>query len=403
MLVEKHPKHGTLLFGRFKPRFFFIIGIVVLAILAYLYFTGAFKDWQIQLSYYNNSTVGNGASTVVIPFTILEGTEQPITVPIQVQAITNIGTVATKCSSPSTCNVTFMAPKTAHVEFANISINVGGTNDGETKTVSITVTPDEPKSISVNIANTDLYLSNQNILYTHSGQFLNTTSVVVYALDSYGNPVPDGTLINFNAGAGTLSNSWCTTKGGQCNVTYSPPQKVGQFYVTGYSGNLSSSVIVNITNPPISGYSYGTSNDSLQEIAHSQACGFEYCAYYNYTLNGSLTLTVRVNDALNEPVSDAHISVYPPSQVTPSNCFTNSTGLCNLTLSVSQSGIYDNYCDAETVVGGICYNESTGVYYTGSTEVYNPSATFVIYINQEQFQSIVLDCSNGLACSSAVN
>jgi hypothetical protein len=224
---------------------------------------------------------------------------------------------------------------------------------------------------------------------------VNTTSVVVYALDSYGNPVPDGTLINFNASAGTLSNSWCTTKGGQCNVTYSPAQEVGQFNVTGYSDNLSSSVIVSITNPPISGYSYGTSKDSLQEIAHSQACGFEYCANYNYTLNGSLTLTVRVNDALNEPVSDVHISVYPPSQVTPANCFTNSTGLCSLTLSVSQSGIYDNYCDAETVAGGICYG--------GSTEVYNPSATFVVYINQEQFQSIVLDCSDGLACSSAVN
>ncbi len=386
MLVEKKPKHGMLSFGRF----FIIIGVVVLAILAYLYFTGAFENWQIQLSYYNNSTVGNGVSTVVIPFTILKGKLQPITAPIQVQAVTNIGTVVTKCSSPSTCNVTFTAPRTVHLEFANISINVGGTKGGVTKTLSIKVTPDEPKSISVNIANTDLYLSDQNILYTPSGQFLNTTPVVVYAVDSYGNPVPDGTLINFSASAGTLSNSWCTTKGGQCNVTYSPPHEVGQFYVKAYSDNLSSSVTVNITKPPITSYSYGISNDSLQEIAHSEACFLGTCAYYNYTLTGSLTLTIRANDALNESVPDVHISVYPPSQVTPLNCFTNSAGLCNLTLSVSQSGIYDNYSDAEAAA-------------VGTEEVYNPYATFGIYIYQEKVPPIVLTCSDGLACSAAVN
>ena len=165
-------QHGTVLFGRFKLRFFIIIGVIIIGIaFAYLYSTGAFKDWQIQLSYYNNSVQGDGASTVVIPFTILQGTEQPITVPIQVQAITNLGSVATKCSSPSTCNVTFTAPKTARVEYANISINVGGTSAGVTKIVPVEVMPDKPELIDMDLQGTFLnsqqsfYMSEQNTSY----------------------------------------------------------------------------------------------------------------------------------------------------------------------------------------------------------------------------------------------
>ena len=85
--MSKH--NETLLLGRFKPRFFIIIGIVLIGIiLVYLYGIGTFRDWQIQLSYYNSTIIGDGQSTMSIPFTILKGTEQPITVPIQVQAIT---------------------------------------------------------------------------------------------------------------------------------------------------------------------------------------------------------------------------------------------------------------------------------------------------------------------------
>lgn len=197
---------------KFKLRFFVIISaIIVVLALVYLYSTGAFKGWQIQTSFYNSSIVGVGGSTLVIPFTILQGAGQPITVPIQVQAITSIGSVKTACSAPSVCNVTFTAPSygnTTVPEYAKVSINAGGTNTGVTKIVTIAVEPDLPSSI---------YIQTQ---YFPLCPDKTSTQVYIWATDKNRNIVPDGTLIHLNATGGTLSNYTCLTISGSCTEEY---------------------------------------------------------------------------------------------------------------------------------------------------------------------------------------
>lgn len=382
MIVTKHPKHGTLILG-LKPRFFVIVGVIILVLIfAYLYSIGAFKDWQIQPSYYNSSVIGSGTSSVVIPFTILEGTEQPITVPIQVQAIVNIGSVATKCSSPSTCNVTFIAPRTSKTEYANISINVGGVNNGATKVITIEVTPDKTASLKLGVAN--------NLFYIYNGTAItpSNTEIVAYAYDGDGTLVPDGTSVAFSASNGTLSSNSCTTYNGSCNVTYTPPQQANQFEVLGSSYNASSSASVRVAYPYISGEYSQISNDSLQEIAHSETCGFEYCAYYNYTLTGSVEVEFYIYNNLNQPVNGAQVSVQS------SSCTTSVNGSCALEVNEYSSGIYNNENTAYNVA------QNGGMFpYTP----YQPSLSLSVLVNGATSTPVSLSCNAGISCSTNVH
>ena len=399
--MSKH--NETILLGRFKPRFFIIIGIVLIGIiLVYLYGIGIFRDWQIQLSYYNSTIIGDGQSTMSIPFTILKGTEQPITVPIQVQAITNIGSVTTTCSAPSVCSAILTAPSTSKTEYANVSINVGGTSSGVTKTVQIEVLPDPTSSVSAHISITNLpyfpnppvlYLSYGNVIYVATGYGryyqISNINVTATALDKNGYLVPNGTLIRFNVGRGNLSKSSCITNDGSCMVTYTPTLLLGNTTINEVSYNATASENLITVRPPIANYTYNIQNDTLEEVAHSQACGFEYCASYNYSLTGTATFGVTVKDVLNEPISGVTIygkPTYPyPPYGTSSECITNTQGECNLVYSVNSSYIYDN---------------STSAYWAaqGGTTLYTPSLAYTIFVNDSSYP-ITLDCTSGLACN----
>lgn len=393
--MSKH--NENVLLGRFKPRFFIIIGIVLIGIiLAYLYGIGTFRDWQIQLSYYNSTTIGDGISTVSIPFTILKGTEQPITVPIQVQAITTIGSVTTTCSAPSVCSTVFTPPVTSKTEYANVSINVGGTSSGVTKTIQIKVLPDPAAfvrayitipNVSGYFSNSVLYLSYGNELYASNyGSYyqISSVNVTATAFDKQDNPVPNGTLIRFNVGMGNLSKSSCITDNGSCTVTYIPPLLAGSTTISEVSYNAAASESLTIERPPIANYTYSIQNDTLEAVAHSQVCEFLSCTSYNYSLTGTATFEVTVKDALNEPISGITVQGEPyPSYGTSSECITNNQGECNLVYSVNSSYIDDNITSGAILI---------------EPPQYVPSLIYYISINGGSY-SFILNCTSGLACN----
>ena len=397
-------RNETVLLGRFKPRFFIIIGIVLIGvILAYLYGIGTFRDWQIQLSYYNSTIIGDGQSAMSIPFTILKGTEQPITVSIQVQAITNIGSVTTTCSAPSVCSAIFTAPSTSKTEYANVSINVGGTSSGVTKTIQIKVLPDPTAfihayitipNVSDYLSNPVLYLSYGNKLYASNyGSYyqISSVNVTATAFDKQDKPVPNGTLIRFNVGMGNLSNNSCITNNGSCTVAYIPPFTLGNTTMSIVSYNATAFEDLTIVRPLISNYTYRIQNDTLEEVAHSQICYttgiLSYdCVSYNYSLTGAATFEVTVKDALNEPISGIIVSGVPTYGIS-SECTTNTQGECGLQYSVNNSYISDN---------------ATGAYEAGQNGqgTYNPpSLAFNISLDSHPLISHLFYCNSGLVCN----
>jgi hypothetical protein len=406
--MSKHSE--TVLLGHFKPRFFIIIGIIFIGvILAYSYSIGTFKDWQIQLSYYNSTIIGDGQSTISIPFTILKGTEQPITVPIQVQAITNIGSVTTTCSAPSVCSAIFTAPLTSKTEYANIRINVGGTSSGVTKAVEIKITPDATTSLSIfpvissvrSAFPINLYMSNNKLYYANYNNYgeLNNITIMAEAFGENGAPVPNGTIINFSAGEGTFSSSSCKTIGdtGTCSIVYIPPQGVtGQVKLKVYSYNTTSLAIINITRPPFTYTNYTILNNSLELIAHNESCLYT-CTFYNFSVVGSITVKLQALDILKEPMSNVFYDtnfmvnlnnnlseIYPLSD----SCVTSSNGSCTVNFTENIQNLWDN----ETAAFDAAMN---------SAALYTPYFLFNInYNNSNNMTVFHLSCGNGLNCVS---
>ncbi|MEM3846488.1 MAG: hypothetical protein QXV17_13175 [Candidatus Micrarchaeaceae archaeon] len=419
--MSRHDK--TVLFGHFRPRFFIIVGIIILAVvLLYIYSTGAFRDYQIQLSYYNTSVIGDGVSQVSIPFTIFKGNEEPLTVPIQVQAITNIGSVNTKCSSPSVCNVTFTAPKTARTEYANISINAGGVKEGATQKVKIEVFPDPTKliilGVGINNISTpayttrypypqELYLSSNGSIYINDSENLfgwqplpnDTITVSAFAYDKNNEPVPDGTIINFTD-FGLLPNTMqrsCITLNGECTVRYKVASKSQALVIEAKSYNITARLQQNIVIPPLAGFNIIYNVSRLFGTPHSEACNFFYCAYYNYTIQGRYYLIFRVYNELNEPVSNQTVSLLLSywegaaplySGYTLGSCLTNSNGTCGITAIINASNYFDNETSA--------YNAANNGY---PGEPYGPSIGLEINVGGYAEQ-INLACGNGISCSS---
>jgi len=230
------------------------------------------SNFEIQTGFYKNSTLGDGSSTVVIPITIFDSkTNEPLTTPIQVQAQANIGSVSSKCSAPSVCNITFQSPTTLKTENASISIDAGGT----IKTILIEVMADPPTFLSI-IANPKTFFINSSSLYINGGgnQFSggcfnngqynsygftylhpqNFSNITVYVYDKNYNPLLMGIVINFSANMGGFSNSSCIIKTNEgqeqgCSITYKPVTEVSNviIHASSYAYNISNSTNVNVS------------------------------------------------------------------------------------------------------------------------------------------------------------
>lgn len=252
-MTTGHPKHGTRLFGHFRPRFFIITGVIIL-LLVLFYIHISSPKWYIQLSYYNQSVIGDGVSHYVVPFTIFQSSGEPLVHPVQVQARSNIGTVlGVECSAPSVCNLTFVPPATSYLRFANITINAGGI----TKSFNITVNSDMAAYLSLTAPRTQFYLINGTLWiknYTYSyystqtiQTLANQTEISALVEDVNHNNIPDGTLVSFNTTAGNLSYSSCLTKKGSCIVNLTIPNRIGAVKISAHSFNVSTNLIINVS------------------------------------------------------------------------------------------------------------------------------------------------------------
>ena len=90
-----------------------------------------------------------------------------------------------------------------------------------TDEISLISTSSQPISVTTGIADQDSFdiavdVFNPNA-YSTNGTSVNVT---VYAADQFQNPVPDETIINFNAESGSIG-SFCQTTAGSCSVVWS--------------------------------------------------------------------------------------------------------------------------------------------------------------------------------------
>jgi len=363
---------------------------------------------SIQLSYYNTTVVGDGNSKIIIPFTIYQSAGVPLTAPVQVQAHTNIGSVKTQCSAPSVCNVTFTSPATINPKIAQISINAGGV----IKNVSINIIPDHPASIKLDASTTSFIISQTGKLYAELNSAFypqNSTQITAYVYDNNSNPIPDGVIVNFSASEGTPSNNSCITEGGSCSVIYRPEPIIGAAEIiasTSYRPKPNSvvgtiaQININVSTAPIAynDTNNGTVriiNNSLEATAYSMACpygtpplvpglGLGDCAYYNYTLSGSVTFEFLVKDVLNEPIEGIPITVnlveprYGPSL----SCITNSKGICEIQYNVYLTNI-ENISDLNS----------------GNPAASFWGAQFNISIDNLLAPPIYFNCGSNLACN----
>lgn len=276
------------------------------------------SDFIIQTSFYNNSTIGDGLSTVIIPITILDAkTNEPLSVPVEVNAQTNIGSVSSECSASSACNITFHSPATLKTEVAEVSIDAGGT----IKTIPITINPDTPYSLSLSVPNAYTLNGYTEVDIGHGV----TDSVLVNAKDRNGNPSPDGTKIVFTVSPtniGTLSNMSCFTFYGSCMINFtqsiSPPAwSTVTIDASSYNATVSLQTVfvpkglsLKLINPTL------TLNTTYQENWSETA-----------------TIVAIVTDANNQPVNNVRVGFWtyfnnfcPVSNI----CVTNSSGECSV-------------------------------------------------------------------------
>ena len=222
MIVEKHPKHGTLLFGRFKPRFIIItiVAILALASLAYIVYgyttpsyllsgsIGNAQNSSINSSY---TIIGNGVHNLSIEVTLLNGLHEAMS-GVTINAQANIGTATSCTTTNGTCFIDYTPPRTSNPENATLFINVGNVQ----KNINLVIKPDYPTQlvISSNATNQSVYTGSE-VAYS------------VSAIDAFGNPAPNGTIVNFSYTSGRLSATSCIITNGLCNVTYYAPSSSG--------------------------------------------------------------------------------------------------------------------------------------------------------------------------------
>ncbi len=241
-------KTTTALFGHFRPRFFIILSIVIIALaLSYVAYSYATPTYMLAGSGLNSSLnssinatysiAGNGEHNLTIEVTILNGLHGGMS-GVAVGARTNIGTVTSCTTQNGTCFIHYAPPRTANYENAILFVNVGGLH----KNINVNVTPDYPTQLLLT-AN----MTNQSILtFTNSN-----VRFSVKAIDAFGNSAPNGTEINFsmpynNGNSGYLSATSCLTVNGMCNTTYFAPQSPTAVYIVASSDKITGSFDITV-------------------------------------------------------------------------------------------------------------------------------------------------------------
>ena len=239
-------KTTTALFGHFRPRFFIILSIVIIIVLAlsYVVYSYATPTYMLAGSGLNSSLnssinatytiAGNGEHNLTIEVTILNGLHGGMS-GVAVGARANIGTVTSCTTQNGTCFIHYAPPRTANYENAILFVNVGGLH----KNINVNVTPDYPTQLLsyTNTTNQSTY-TNSNIRFSFK------------AIDIFGNLAPNGTEINLSMSSygntGYLSATSCLTVNGLCNITYSAPQSPTTVSFIASSDKISESFNINV-------------------------------------------------------------------------------------------------------------------------------------------------------------
>jgi len=287
------------IFGRFKPRFFIIIGIIIAAILAFYLLSAASTPNHISTYLNVVPIIGNGKSSYQIPLTIYNNLGTPMG-DVHVQASTNKGSVSgCTTNSSGTCEIIFIPPKQATSSYANISLSVGSI----TKIISLRINPDPTAKITLTSTNTNLPADGSS-----------STVITINAYDNQASPVPDGTQITLSlSGGGSLSSTTCSTINGECRVTYTASTFPGNVTISALSYNATSSISITLLPLPPSSISLYSSHSSIIGNGHSTAI-----------------ITAKVTNKLGNPVENVYLSFYTNEGNINNSCITDSFGECSV-------------------------------------------------------------------------
>ena len=228
------------MFKNFKLRFAIaVIGVLIISTIyltysyatpSYLLLAGASSgpfNASLNSTY---SVMGNGAHNLSIKVTVLNGLHEAMS-GIMVNAQANIGTITSCTTINGTCFIRYNPPRVAQPEKAILFMTVGGVH----KNINVNVTPDYPAQflIYANITNQSTY-TNSKVRYT------------IKAIDSLGNPAPNGTIVNISYSGGFLSATSCLIENGICNITYQAPQNPSVINFEIISGVVQTSFNLNV-------------------------------------------------------------------------------------------------------------------------------------------------------------
>lgn len=210
---------------------------IIIAIIGYLIY--ATSTINIIYSQYLNqvpSIVGNKQNTLQIPVSIRSKLNTPMA-GILVQASTNMGSVS-GCTTDKdgNCYVDFIPPFISSASYATVNVNAKEL----TQSISIHIDPDPTDKLSLQAQSSSLLADGSS-----------STMITIFAYDSNGLAVPDGTPISFTLSSqgtgGAISANSCLTTNGRCQVTFtaSTTPGVATFQAISYNAVNSLQITLN--------------------------------------------------------------------------------------------------------------------------------------------------------------
>lgn len=281
-------------------------------------------------------------------------------------------TAVTNASGVATVNLTAGSLPTSVIVTASFTTT---STISSTATVAIAVPP--PASLTV-VANPSSIL------------VLGTTTITATVLDAGGNPVPDGTQVNFvlsDSSYGTLSNATSTTANtnGTATTTFIAGNKAGGVAITAISGSVSNNTSLNIVPAATGSIEFVSAAPQVVGIAGSGQPETSFVTFYVRDINGNAAADgTAVTFAMNGPGGGAYItgsvvgaSVATSSSVNGSASVTLHSGTVAGPVTIIAS-TYVNSGDQTTLSGAIDAVVTTIPVAAGGTAGFPASGTLRI-------------------------
>lgn len=271
----------------------------------------------------------DGTSTTEVTFALTDGAGRPVPDGVPVTVAATLGTVApnTLTTTEGAVKVTFTAgaePGTAQVTATS--------GDASTTVEIALVQPGVPAAVRV-VALPPALL----------GDGTSTARVTATVTDVLGQPVPDGTPVQFTASLGVIEAS-ATTAGGKATVTYTAALATGRATITATAGAATGSIEIPLTPAVLVEGTIVTADGSALpegiEVKLRDASGAVH-ATATANADGTFRVISHVTGAVISDITDAfELVVLPPAGsgwvpvLVPDLELTNQGGSALLKLSV---------------------------------------------------------------------